>query len=116
MGKATISKTTRASVLDRDNWQCQYCGEALTDSTSTLDHLVPHSEGGTGRADNLLACCRACNIQRGAKPLDEWRFAMTLRTAGYGGVISPATAKTLQSMGVDLKLPPPVRFYFERQA
>jgi 5-methylcytosine-specific restriction endonuclease McrA len=31
---------------------------------STAEHLVPKSEGGTNRAENIVAACRHCNSKR----------------------------------------------------
>lgn len=30
----------------------------------TLDHVIPHSLGGTGTIENLRPCCYACNQER----------------------------------------------------
>jgi len=42
----------------------------------SLDHLTPHSQGGTNAADNLVTCCLRCNSSRGDR---DWRvFAGTV--------------------------------------
>ena len=39
---------TRANLLARDNFECQYCGTGLNSKSSTLDHVIPRSQqGGT---------------------------------------------------------------------
>jgi len=40
---------------------CPYCCEPMQVSGLHLDHIVPLSKGGSHSADNLAACCDACN-------------------------------------------------------
>ncbi len=88
-------------VFARDGWHCRFCGvrlvvpaarkalanavaEALCWSgpaeslhaafvyvSATLDHIVPHSRGGTNDPDNLAATCWPCNFGRGGYLLEE---------------------------------------------
>ena len=62
-------KATRAYVLKRDQWTCQWCGIDLThyDVKATVDHVTPKAHGGTDTADNLVAACFTCNSSRGAR-------------------------------------------------
>ena len=39
--------------------------ELLPSSELTLDHVVPRSRGGASTWENLVACCHACNRQKG---------------------------------------------------
>src|SRR5215203_3872468 len=67
---------TRARVLWRDNFVCQYCGfDGATERGSLgVDHRVPSSRGGTHTEDNLVACCRWCNSEKGTCIYPgEWR-------------------------------------------
>lgn len=66
----SISKETRAFVLDRNGFTCQMCGAAAGephpyDSTRKtrlhLGHIVDKSLGGTDDAANLRAVCSVCN-------------------------------------------------------
>jgi len=56
---------SRKNLLLRDRNTCQYCGELLPSSELTLDHVVPRSRGGLSTWENLVACCHACNRQKG---------------------------------------------------
>jgi 5-methylcytosine-specific restriction endonuclease McrA len=56
---------SRKNILLRDRNTCQYCGEVLPSSELTLDHVVPRSRGGASTWENLVACCHACNRQKG---------------------------------------------------
>lgn len=44
---------------------CVYCGDAST----TIDHIVPVSRGGTGEWKNLAPACVPCNSSKQADPL-----------------------------------------------
>jgi 5-methylcytosine-specific restriction endonuclease McrA len=57
-------RLSRHSVLARDGYACQYCG-ATRDLT--IDHVVPRWMGGPHTWDNLVACCRRCNLKKGDK-------------------------------------------------
>jgi hypothetical protein len=66
----TISKETRAFVLDRNGFTCQMCGAVAGephpyDSTRTarlhIGHIVDKSQGGTDDPSNLRALCSVCN-------------------------------------------------------
>lgn len=67
-GSTRAERVMRALVLDRDGWQCAYCdGIAVT-----MDHILPRSRGGLTELDNLLACCRDCNLSKKDRTLREW--------------------------------------------
>jgi len=56
-------KITRRAVLARDRWTCQYCGS--TQSTLTVDHVIPRSRGGKSVWENIVAACASCNRRKG---------------------------------------------------
>lgn len=66
----TISKETRAFVLDRNGFTCQMCGAVAGephpyDTTRKtrlhLGHIIDKSMGGTDDPSNLRAICSVCN-------------------------------------------------------
>ncbi len=66
----TISKETRAFVLDRNGFTCQMCGAVAGEahpydpSRRTrlhIGHIVDKSQGGTDDPSNLRALCSVCN-------------------------------------------------------
>jgi 5-methylcytosine-specific restriction endonuclease McrA len=57
-------RLSRHSVLARDNYTCQYCGSKRD---LTIDHVVPRWCGGPHTWENLVACCRKCNLKKGDK-------------------------------------------------
>ena len=58
-------RLSRHSILARDNYTCQYCG--VKGRELTIDHVVPRWVGGDHTWDNLVACCRRCNLKKGDK-------------------------------------------------
>ncbi len=47
-----------------ENGRCQWCGAGLDETTATIEHLTPLSDGGTNAPDNLTLACRPCNEDR----------------------------------------------------
>jgi len=37
-----------------------------------IDHVIPQSHGGSNRVANLVMTCRACNLAKGDKPLEDF--------------------------------------------
>lgn len=54
----------RLRILRRDGYICGYCGGDAT----TVDHIIPRSQGGTHSPDNLTAACKSCNARKKDKP------------------------------------------------
>ena len=55
----TTWRRTRLRVLARDGHQCTWVedGERCTATADEVDHIVPHSQGGTDDDDNLRSLC-----------------------------------------------------------
>jgi 5-methylcytosine-specific restriction endonuclease McrA len=56
---------TKISVLERDNWICQYTGKKLTRKTASIDHVIPRSKGGKTSWDNCVASHISVNNKKG---------------------------------------------------
>lgn len=70
-GMNWIRKEKRLAIYLRDGLACCYCGEGVEDGAKlTLDHLTPHSAGGSNAADNLVTACHRCNSSRGNR---DWK-------------------------------------------
>jgi len=67
-------KLTRRTIFARDDYTCQYCGYRGKDLT--VDHVLPKRLGGSDDWENLVTCCRKCNLKKGDKPLHQ--MGMTL--------------------------------------
>lgn len=57
-------KFCRRSILLRDRFRCQYCGEAFEASELTFDHVVPRAAGGKTEWTNILSACVGCNARK----------------------------------------------------
>lgn len=57
-------RLSRHSILARDNYTCQYCGSKRD---LTIDHVLPRWCGGPQTWDNLVTCCRKCNLKKADK-------------------------------------------------
>jgi len=66
-----VVRFSRASVLLRDNFTCQYCDKPFPEKELTLDHVVPRSAGGRTEWGNIVAACRVCNYRKGCLTCDE---------------------------------------------
>jgi 5-methylcytosine-specific restriction endonuclease McrA len=58
-------KFSRINVATRDGFRCQYCGRKLPLSKLTYDHVVPRSQGGKTRWENIVMACYDCNGRKG---------------------------------------------------
>ncbi len=74
-------KFCRRSILLRDRYRCQYCGEQFPSSELTFDHVIPRAKGGRTVWENILSACVRCNAlkkdndanlsgRRGHRPAD----------------------------------------------
>lgn len=68
---------SRRGVLARDRETCQYCGIQPGRLYLTIDHVIPRSQGGETRWDNVVTACRECNRKKGGRTPDQAH--MTLR-------------------------------------
>lgn len=72
-GMNWIRQTKRLALYLRDGLACVYCGQGIEEgATLTLDHLTPHSLGGSNAADNLVTACRRCNAARGTRDYHDF--------------------------------------------
>lgn len=82
--RGTTNRNVRGNTRDRDarrKWllktyqssagpgtcRCYHCGLVLTESTVTVDRIIPGAQGGTYRRNNIRPACGKCNSATGAK-------------------------------------------------
>jgi len=58
---------SRKNILVRDGFVCQYCGREHLSGDLTIDHIIPKVQGGANDWQNVVACCRSCNIRKGGR-------------------------------------------------
>lgn len=81
-GMNWITQLRRMQINLRDGFICQSCDYDFlnppTDQPARrreLDHIIPHSQGGSNKSENLYLSCGGkggCNCTRQDKPLEEW--------------------------------------------
>lgn len=57
---------------------CTYCGINLVVNIMSLDHKVPRSQGGTDKEENLIICCKSCNLAKSSMSEAEFRALLKL--------------------------------------
>ena len=62
---------SRFNIYSRDRNQCQYCGRRHSRPELNLDHVVPRSQGGLSRWDNVVCSCHACNHRKGGRTPEQ---------------------------------------------
>lgn len=95
------SEAEKSSIFARDGWRCRFCGvrvlcpkarkvmaallpdaicwtgpsqdhhAAFYAASATLDHVLPHSLGGSNDPSNLVTTCWPCNFGRGGYHIGE---------------------------------------------
>ena len=79
-GMNWLRQEKRLAIYLRDGLSCAYCGIGVEAGAQlSLDHILPHSQGGTNSETNLVTCCSRCNSSRGNRPVEEFAAAV----AGY---------------------------------
>lgn len=69
MGK-NERRRIRKLLVERDGLFCHYCNcrmhlnNADAKNFASIEHIMPHSMGGTNHPNNLVLACVACNCQR----------------------------------------------------
>ena len=85
---------SRLGVLNRDGWQCIYCGvrcgerrggKLYVRADFTLDHILPRSRGGRNTWPNTACACARCNHRKGNRTPHE---------AGMKLLFEPKTPRT----------------------
>lgn len=61
-----ISPQRKKHVKVRDKFRCQFCGELFKEEELVVDHIFPHSVGGSNEEYNLMALCNRCNDDKSA--------------------------------------------------
>lgn len=62
---------SRFNIYTRDRNTCQYCGTPYPRAELNLDHVVPRSQGGTSRWENIVCSCHKCNRRKGGRTPDQ---------------------------------------------
>src|SRR3990167_4136458 len=76
-GMNWIRQEKRLAIYLRDGMSCAWCGHSVEEGASlSLDHLAPHSKGGSNHESNLVTSCERCNKSRGARSVKAFAVAV----------------------------------------
>ncbi len=103
-GMNWIRKEKRLAIYLRDGLACAYCESSIEDCDRlTLDHLAPHSQGGSNDPTNLVTCCVKCNSIRGDRPWKSFcKDVAIYLNAGVKSNVIVANIQTLIKRSLDL--------------
>ena len=65
------AKLTKKSILERDDYICQYSGKKLSKDEATVDHIIPVSKNGKNTWENQVAAAKEINNLKGVRTLEE---------------------------------------------
>jgi hypothetical protein len=65
VGRIKRSKRTARvkALIERDGFECWFCGEELSDHTVTVEELVARASGGPIHIHNQVLACQPCNTK-----------------------------------------------------
>jgi 5-methylcytosine-specific restriction endonuclease McrA len=92
-----IARRVRLAIYIRCGFRCLYCNRDLCEVNpweASLDHLIPHSAGGSDDPSNLVMACAQCNYSRQDRP---WRAF-----AGNAQVITRISRSVRRVLNVEL--------------
>jgi hypothetical protein len=100
----------RAIIWDKTSGRCWYCGKTMNPfSEFCIDHVLPSSKGGLDNFDNLVPCCRTCNLRKNSiTDLEQFRKRLASPV-----MFTPEQIDYLASLNVDVSPLPGYLFYFE---
>lgn len=84
------------------NYTCLCCGDGMNPDKLHLDHVVPHSLGGSNRASNFQPLCARCGQKKGTRIVD-FRLCWTL----VGSKLVELTQKAERMALIGLQPRPP---------
>lgn len=107
----------RAAVWEKTSGICWYCGKKCNPWIDfTVDHVIPSASNGDVSFENLVPCCRNCNLRKHSRSIEELRIALAKEHIANGIKFSEEQIAFLEKHGVSIfSAIAEYRFYFERQ-
>lgn len=75
LGELPNYRTHRHRLYGEQEGVCVGCETHFPFRVMDVDHILPHSRGGTDHPDNLQLLCSGCNRSKGGRTMAEWRAA-----------------------------------------
>lgn len=91
--------TLASAVKGRDGNHCRYCtryvswADRKSPSGATYDHVIPIHAGGTEDVENIVVCCRTCNLKKGARTPEHAGMPLLAAPAANPNGIQTASAR-----------------------
>ena len=79
MNRRKLSDLERSTLKQAWHNTCAYCENPVT--SFEVDHIIPHSKGGTCELENLCISCRDCNAKKAALALPMFYEGLLLSLA-----------------------------------
>ncbi|MBS0012835.1 MAG: HNH endonuclease [Desulfobacterales bacterium] len=51
---------------------CHWCGKTVAPGDLTMDHVLPLARGGKTTKNNVVPCCKECNIRKKSRMPAQW--------------------------------------------
>lgn len=58
---------TNLTLFKRDAYRCLYCGSSYGHKDLSRDHILPLSQGGEDKWNNVVTACKRCNNHKGGR-------------------------------------------------
>lgn len=71
----------KQNVFARDHWTCGYCSQKFNIKDLTLDHVIPRSKGGKTSFENVITCCKECNLRKGNRSPQDANMVLKRKPA-----------------------------------
>jgi hypothetical protein len=68
-------KWSKSGVLRRDKYICAFCGGKAT----TIDHIMPRSQGGKNSWKNTIAACSPCNNNKADRTPEQAKMPLMFK-------------------------------------
>src|SRR5215204_3787409 len=64
-----MNKRVRRTLAHKQQWLCHWCKQPMNEIQNdphqvSIEHKVPHHDGGIDHRSNLVVACRKCNSER----------------------------------------------------
>tara|TARA_R110002110_G_scaffold41633_5_gene131890 strand:- start:73 stop:561 length:489 start_codon:yes stop_codon:yes gene_type:complete len=84
------NKMTRDALYKRDNGCCGYCGDRISKTKMTKDHVIPRCQNGQDAWNNVVLACQECNAEKGGRTPQQAGMVLSTKpqmpvTAYLGG-------------------------------
>ena len=94
----SFPKGTRETLRRAQGNRCVYCGVNLRAKATHIDHIIPLAQGGPHVMANWQLLCHRCNLRKGARNDQEFRYRFRVLLSPRQGDIP---AQTIRQREID---------------